>query len=568
MGLGESLLYILGGVAVFLFGIDLMGDGLKKLAGSKLRTIIEKTTSTPLRGIVTGVILTVLIQSSSATTVLVIGLVSAGLMTLRQAVGLMFGANIGTTITSVIIGLPIADYGLLMIFVGVILYLFFTRKTLKNLGAVIFGFGMIFFGLDTMEIGLIPLVQTEFVEEMFYLFSNTSNRFFWLFGVLFGTIFTAIIQSSSASIGIIQKLYHLNESVATFSLIGALPMVLGANIGTTVTGLLASINGSVESKRVSIVHVVFNLIGAFLFLILLWPYYYTVSWVEQTFFGAYSMATLAFAHVLMNMTTTIILFFFIDQLIKIATWFVKEPVYHDELTAIIDESYLQGSPTLALSYVKKGLNQMGQIAKSYLDLVKSYSFENSGDAESRSERLEKQLDDYDKRLHDYMIKLVRENELSVKDSNRLSRDLDTIRDFERIGDHLNNLVGFFLERYKDNIFLTEGGKQDLTWFFEKLEEMFVLTLDSFEHNDAKKAELVMEYEDLIDKIEEKCRLNYIERLKSGEAAFTTKTNYVEILSNLERVADHLSNIAENIINPMRVSRLDVERMKTQIRERN
>ncbi len=568
MGLGESVLYILGGVAIFLFGIDLMGDGLKKLAGNRLRTIIEKTTSTPLTGIITGVLLTILLQSSSGTTVLVIGLVSAGLMNLKQAVGLMFGANIGTTVTSVIIGLPISDYGLLMIFIGVVLYLFFTKKFTKNLGAVLFGFGLIFFGLDTMEVGLVPFVQTDFIEEMFYLFSNTSNHFFWLFGVIFGTLFTAAVQSSSAAIGIIQKLYHLNESVATFSLIGALPMILGANIGTTVTGLLASLNGSIESKRVSMVHILFNLFGSILFLIFLWPYYHAVKWIELRFFEPYSMATLAFAHVLMNIVTTVILFFFIDYLIKIAVRIIKEPKYNDELESIIDESYLQGSPTLALSYVKKGLNQMGSIAKSYLELVKAYSFENSGDAEDKSDKLEKKLDDYDKRLHDYMIKLVRDNQLSQRDSNRLSRDLDTIRDFERIGDHLNNLVGFFLERYNDNQRLTEGGKEDLIWFFDKLEYMFDLTLDAFEHNDVNKAKLVIEYEDLIDKIEEKCRLNYIERLKSGEAAFTTKTNYVEILSNLERIADHLSNIAENVINPMRVSRLDVEKVKSQIRERN
>ena len=480
-----------------------MGDGLKKLAGNKLRMIIEKTTSTPLRGIVTGIFLTVLLQSSSGTTVLVIGLVSAGLMSLKQAVGLMFGANIGTTVTSVIIGLPVSEYGLLMIFIGVVLYMFFKKKVFRNFGAVLFGFGLIFFGLDTMELGLIPIVQTPFVEEMFYLFSNTSNQFFWFFGVIFGTIFTAAVQSSSAAIGIIQKLYHLNSNVATFSLIGALPIILGANIGTTITGFLASLNSSIEAKRVSMVHILFNLIGSLVFLIFLFPYYHAVKWVELTFFTPYSMATLAFAHVFMNVTTTAVLYFFIDRLIKISLWVVKEPKYDDELETIINESYLQGSPTLALSYVKSGLNQMGTIAKDYLVLIKAYSFSNTGDIEDKSDKFESKLDDYDKRLHDYMIKLVRDSELSNRDSNRLSRDLDTIRDFERIGDHLNNIYGFFQERYNDNQNLTEGGTADLMWFYDKLEEMFDYTLEAFSKNDVKLAKIVMDYEDLIDKIEEK-----------------------------------------------------------------
>jgi len=556
----QNILYILGGVAIFLYGIDLMGEGLKKSAGNKIRNIIEKTTNTAFKGIIVGILLTGLLQSSSGVTVLVIGLVGAGLMTLKQAVGVIFGANIGTTITSILIGLPIADYALLMVFIGVVMIFFFRRKIIQNIGTTILGFGLIFFGLDVMEIGLKPLVMTDAIHDMFLLFSDTSNGFFWFFGVSFGTLFTAAVQSSSASIGIIQKLYHLNSEsgVVTFTLWGALPMILGANIGTTITGFLASLNGTLEAKRVSAIHIMFNLIGTTIFLIFLWPYHELVEWVERVFFEPYSMATLAVAHVFMNVITTLILFWFIDLLIKFTHVIIKDKPYNDELEVIFSESLLQETPSLALYYVKKGINKMGDLSKNYFLLAKRYSFTNEEGIIDRAEKIENTLDDYDKRLHDYMIKLVRNHSLSEKDSNRLSRDLDTIRDFERIGDHLTNLVGFFKSRYQENQSLSKGGEEDLKHYYRILEEMFDVTLASFIFNDIEKAKIAIEYETLTDKLEEKFRLNYVERLKAGELNFTSKTNFVEILSNMERIGDHLKNIAENIINPMRVSRLDTE----------
>lgn len=556
----ENILYILGGVAIFLYGIELMGEGLKKSAGNKIRAIIEKTTNTPFKGILVGILLTGLLQSSSGVTVLVIGLVGAGLMTLRQAVGVIFGANIGTTITSILIGLPIADYALLMIFIGVVMIFFFKRKIIQNIGTTILGFGLIFFGLDVMEIGLKPIVMTEQVHDLFLLFSDTSNSFFWFFGVTFGTLFTALVQSSSAAIGIIQKLYHMNTEtgVVTFTLWGALPMILGANIGTTITGFLASLNGTLEAKRVSTIHIIFNLVGTTIFLIFLWPYHELVEWIEFTFLEPYSMATLAIAHVTMNVLTALLLFGFIDLLIKFSHIIIKDKPYNDELEVIFSESLLQETPSLALYYVKRGINKMGELAKNYFIITKRYSFTNEEGVIDRAEKLENTLDDYDKRLHDYMIKLVRNHSLSERDSNRLSRDLDTIRDFERVGDHLTNIVGFFKNRYQENQTLSKGGEEDLKHYFRILEEMFDVTLASFIFNDIEKAKIAIEYEQLTDKLEEKFRSNYVERLKAGELNFTSKTNYVEILSNMERIGDHLKNIAENIINPMRVPRLDTE----------
>lgn len=555
-----NLLMILGGLGLFLYGIDMMGEGLKASAGNKMRMLIEKTTNTPLKAIIMGFVLTVILQTSSGTTVLIIGLVTAGLMSLKQAVGVIFGANIGTTMTSILIGLPIADYAEAMIFIAVIMLLFFRGKLIKNIGTTLLGFGLIFFGLNYMGDGLKNVVANDFVQDLFLLFSNTDNGFFWFFGVSFGTLFTAFVQSSSAAIGIIQKLYHLNaeSGIATFTLIGALPLILGANIGTTITSILASINGSIEAKRLASIHIMFNVLGTIIFLIILWPYYHVVSWFELTFLEPFSMGTLAFAHMFMNIVTSMLLFFFMDAMITLSKWLIKEKAYNDELESIFNESLLQETPSLALYYVKKGINKMADITRSYFQLTKRYSFQNQMDVIDKANQYEHKLDDYDKRLHDYMINLVRNNRLSYKDSNRLSRDLDTIRDFERIGDHLTNLVGFFKSRYEENQNLSPGGEADLMQFYKTLEEMLDITIASFVYNDIQKAKIALEYETLTDKLEEKFRLNYIERLKEGEFNFTSKTNYVEILSNLERIGDHLKNIAENIINPQRISRLDTE----------
>ena len=265
--ISTQVMNVIGGLALFLFGINMMSDSLKLAAGNKLKLIIEKATNTPLKGIFVGIILTMLIQSSSGTTALMIGLVRSGLMTLPQSVGIIMGANIGTTVTAFIISLPIAKYGLYILAVGVIMF-FFKNKKIKHFGGVIIGLGMLFYGLQTMSAGLKPLSQTQAATDMFHVFSTN-----WFLGSIFGTVFTMAVQSSSAAIGILQTLYALNaEGVESISLNGAIPILLGANVGTTITALLASIGGNTESKRASFVHILFNLLSMFVFLVILYPY--------------------------------------------------------------------------------------------------------------------------------------------------------------------------------------------------------------------------------------------------------------------------------------------------------
>jgi phosphate:Na+ symporter len=544
--LGDSLMYVFGGLALFLFGINLMSDSLKLAAGNKLKVIIEKSTNTPLKGILVGIGLTVLIQSSSGTTALMIGLLRAGLMTLPQSVGIIMGANIGTTVTAFIIGLPVADYGLYILAVGVLIY-FIGKRKVHHLGGVLIGLGMLFVGLETMSKGLKPLASTEFATNMFKTFSNQ-----WFLGTLFGTLFTALVQSSSAAIGVLEKLYNLNtDGIVSISLKGAIPILLGANIGTTITAMLASIGGNTESKRAAVVHVTFNVIAAVTFLIILVPYTAFIQLIENRFLEPYSMLSIAFAHLFQNAAMTILLYFFISHMIRLSKFVVKDKSNKQIPDQMFDEKLIQESPSLALEFAQKAILYMGSLVKDYFDLTRAYSFKDNNKAVDEGYQLEMMIDTYDIKLHDYLIK-VSQAGLDLNDSKKLSRDLDTIKDFERIGDHLTNIVEFFEQRYKESQFLSEEGTKDLNELYDVLSEMIDDTINSFTNQDVELAHQVIVNEDIVDKLEEKFRYRYIERLKKGQVAFVVAANYPDILANLERIGDHLMNIASSVIEPLYV----------------
>jgi phosphate:Na+ symporter len=544
--LGESIMFVLGGLSLFLFGISMMSDQLKLAAGNKLKTIIEKTTNTPLKGIFVGIILTIVLQTSSGTTALMIGLLRAGLMTLPQSIGIIMGANIGTTATAFIIGLPIANYALYIIAFGFVLSFVGKRRT-KHVGGVILGLGILFLGLKTMEGGLKPLAQTEMATEMFRTFSNN-----WFLGTVFGTLFTALVQSSSASIGILEKLYDLNaQGIESIQLAGAVPILLGANIGTTITAMLASIGGNTESKRAAAVHTMFNMTMAITFLIILVPYTQMMVAFELAYLKPYSMFTIAFAHLFQNASMTILLYFFINHMIALSKKIVKDKSTSQIPEQMFDDKLIQESPELALEFAKKAISYMGNLVKDYLDIVKIYSFKDQPKLVEESYTLEMMIDTYDIKLHDYLIKVSRAG-LDLDGSKKLSRDLDTIKDFERIGDHLTNIIEFFTMRYKESLTLSEEGVKDLNELYDALTIMLDDTLNAFMNQDLELAHKVVIMEDKVDEIEEKARYKYIERLKMGEITFLMAANYPDILANLERIGDHLMNIAGSIIEPLYV----------------
>jgi phosphate:Na+ symporter len=546
MNLGDALMYFLAGLALFLLGITMLSDSLKAVAGNRLKSIIEKSTNTPLKSVLVGILLTISIQSSSGATVLTIGLLRAGLMTFPQSVGIIMGANIGTTVTAFIIGLPIAKYGPIFLAVGVFMQ-FMKRKKIRYIGGAIIGIGMLFYGLQTMETGLRPLANTKFAETMFQTFGQN-----WFLGTLFGTFFTSIVQSSSASIGVLQKLYAINATgVQSIQLIGAIPILLGANIGTTITAMIASWGGNKDSKRAALIHVIFNVFSAIVFLSLLKPYGAFITWIEARFLTPYSMLTIAFAHAVQNLVTTIVLFFFIRQMVNLVMKIVKDDKKTILIDEMFDETLIAESPVLALEFVKKAILQMGGIVRNYFYLTKDYSFKENSKLIDQGLELEALIDTYDEKLHDYLIKIARYG-LDMDNSRKLSRDLDTIKDFERIGDHLQNIMEFFEERYMESQFLNEEAVSDLDELYTVLETMLNDTLKSFEHNNIELARRVLVNEDRVDELEEIFRYRYIEQLKEGQVTFVIAANYADILSNLERIGDHLVNIAESVIEPMHV----------------
>lgn len=539
-----QVMTVLGGLGLFLYGINQMGDSLKTIAGDRLKVFIEKTTNTPIKGILVGALVTALIQSSSGTTALTVGLVRAGLMSFPQAVGVIMGANIGTTITSFIIGLKIEEYSLLFVGVGALIIFFIRNEKFKEIGKIIFGFGLLFFGLKLMGDAL-DVILNAYQEQAANAFKMLAD--YPILGLLIGTLLTAVVQSSSATIGILQTLYQQG----TIALFGAIPIMLGCNIGTTITACIACIGGGIQAKRTATVHAMFNIVGALLFMAILWPYSWLVEQIEVTMLaglGPHPAMSIAIAHVLFNLVTTFILYFFINLMVKIATKVIKDKPNEEQtiLDELLDYTLIEKSSTLALSFAKKSIDYMCKCVTDYLEIAKAYSFEKKKNAVNDGNELEKTINCLDKRIHDYLIKLTLAD-LSESNSHMLSAYLDTIKDLERIGDHCTNIVEFFDERYETDKFLSEDGKQDLEQIYGVLTNMLDLTLSSFKTWDKDAALKVNEYELEIDKLEVVFHQRHVHRINSGACSYLNADHYVEVLSNIERIGDHLKNISDSVL---------------------
>jgi len=538
----ETIFAIVGGLGIFLFGINMMGDSLKAIAGSKLKIIIEKTTNTPIKGILVGVIITGLIQSSSGTTALTVGLVRAGLMTLPQAVGIILGANIGTTVTSLLLGLPIKEYALPIMAAGSFLIFFMSAKKYKQLGGVILGFGMLFFGLDVMGGALKGLADLQQFRDALESVGD------WpILGLFVGAVSTAVIQSSSASIGILQELY----TTGAIPLIGAVAILFGNNIGTTVTAIFASIGGSIAAKRTAAAHVVFNLLGSIIFMIFLVPYTGFIQFLEDKFIDISDpnnmKLTISFAHMGFNILNTFIMFFFIKQLV----WFVTKIIRGDDNVIKVDvdslsDDLIHEAPVLALESAKLVVANMGKLTQQMFDGVVTYSFENNKKVFENGFQIEEMLDTIDKKAHDYLVKIAQTG-LSQKDAQLQAEYVDTIRDFERMGDHCINLYQFFEHRYDNKMILSPDATKELSKLYNVVVEAISYMLEAFENYDLEAAKKVMEREDLIDRLVLKYRKRHVQRMNNNFSSETSDGFYVDILSNIERIGDHCNNIVTNII---------------------
>lgn len=547
MDMFMTIIAIFGGLGVFLYGINLMGDSLKAIAGDRLKVFIEKTTNTPIKGILVGTLVTALIQSSSGTTALTVGLVRAGLMTFPQAVGIIMGANVGTTITSFIVGLNIEKYSLIFVGIGAILIFFIKQEKIRQLGSIILGFGLLFYGLGLMGDSLKSILKAyeEPTSKLFtFLASNP------ILGLFIGTAITAVVQSSSATISILQTLY----GQGAIALIGAIPILLGCNIGTTITACFACVGGGTEAKRTAFVHALFNVIGALLFMILLIPYSKLVLLIQDNLLsglfgpnGEPPKMTLAIAHMIFNLATTFILFFFIKQMVWVATKVIKDKEIPEDkiIDELLDYSLIEKSSILALSFVKRAVDYMASKVRTYVHITKGYAFVRDDSILAKGEALERDINVLDKRIHDYLIKLTIVD-LSKDSSKFLSKYLDQIKDLERVGDHCTNLLEFFKERYEKNMHLSDDGTQDLEQIFDVLMQMTDKTTEAIEKWSSQEAVEASKFEDQIDKLQDVLHERHVHRVNNGLCSFINTERYVEILSNIERMGDHLENICQSI----------------------
>ena len=533
----EILFHFLGGLGLFLYSIKTMGDGLQQAAGDRLRFYIDKYTSNPFLGVLVGIVVTALIQSSTGVTVITVGLVSASLLTLRQAIGIIMGANIGTTVTSFIIGFKLGEYALPLIFLGT-MFLFFTKnRTANNIGRILFGVGGIFYALNLISAGMSPLKDLpQFKEYMVTLGQNP------ILGVVAGAVITVLIQASSATIGILQGLY----AGGFLDLKGSLPVLFGDNIGTTLTVIIAAAGANVSAKRVAATHVTFNVLGTILCLILLGPFTAMIEYFQALLHLSPEM-TIAFSHGAFNVSNTIVQFPFIGALAYFVTKLIPgedEVVKYEPL--YLDEQLIQQSPSIALGNAKKELLHLGNYATKAFDLSYTYIIGLDEKVAEKGHKTEEAINTIDEKLTRYLIRLSSES-LSQKESEVLTNILDSSRDLERIGDHAEGLLNLTDYLQRKDVHFSEAALEELAEIYEATTAFIKDALDSVENNDIEKAQSLIERHKEINNMERILRKTHIKRLNKGECSTQAGVNFIDIISHYTRVSDHAMNLAEKVI---------------------
>ena len=540
---------VLGGLAFFLYGMSLLGSGLEKASGGRLERTLEKMSNNIFKAVLFGALVTAAVQSSSATTVIVVGLVNANIIKLKQAIGVIMGANIGTTITAHILSLmdiqsdnfimnllKPTSWAPLVSIIGIILYMAGKKASQKDLGQILLGFGILFFGMFQMSDAVAPLEQ---VPGFIALFKNFSNP---ILGVLAGAVVTAIIQSSAASIGILQALTSTGQ--ITFS--SAIPIILGQNIGTCITPIMASFGASKNAKRSAFVHLSFNIIGTLIFLFAVYAFQYTIGFSFWN--NPINSNDIANFHSIFNVAVTIILIPFAGLLEKLAIHFIRGDESDEsdtDMTASLDDRFLR-SPGLAINHASQCVLKMGQLAfKNLQSVTQLFSNHDAKQIEKIRER-ENLIDKLEDRVSIYLVRLS-EGELTEPESRQVSLLLQIQSEFERIGDYAINI-----QECADH--LADSGSHFSTSAFEELKtlsdavsECIGKALSSFEKNDVAVANSIEPLEEVVDIVEELLKERHIERLKEGQCSVDAAFPFIESLSNYERIADHCANVGMYMI---------------------
>lgn len=540
-----GVLQMIGGLALFLFGMETMGDGLTRTSGSKLQGILGSLTSSVPKGVVLGCVVTAVIQSSSATTVMLVGFVNSGIMQLSQAIPVIMGANIGTTATAWLLSLTALDgdsvfmqllkpmsFSPILAAIAIVFMMFMKSEKKYNIGMILIGFAVLMYGMDIMSSAVEPLRDVPEFVSILTMFSNP------VLGVAAGTVFTAAIQSSSASVGILQALC-LTGSVTYGT---AIPIIMGQNIGTCVTAILSSIGANKGAKRVAAVHLSFNIIGTVIFLA---AFYAVNAVVSFDFLGdVVNPANIAVIHSVFNIFSTLILLPFCKQLEKLAILVVKdapEKKAQDETLTLLDERFLE-TPSVATMQCKKVAAKMAQLSRdsimAAMGLIESFD----DDKFNYVDLLESKIDRYEDTLSAYIVKLERQ-ELSNDDNTALSAILHNVGDLERISDHAKNISESAMELYQKELKFSPDAEREVGIYMNAVREIVNMAVDSFIEKDVEKAASVEPLEEVIDEIHADVKNRHIERLRKGICTIELGFILSDLGTNLERVADHCSNLA-------------------------
>lgn len=536
---------VLGGFGLFIIGMTLLGDSLKETAGPKIKTYIEKYTSNIFMAIFVGMMITGLIQSSSAATVISISLVRAGLMSLEQAIGVSIGTNIGTTVTSIIIGLKIDGFGYYFVFAGAMMYVFSNKQNIKNIGYLLFSFGITFVGLMLMGDQL-SLLQNypEFIN-----FVNFISQYKWL-AFAGGIIATAIINSSSAFIAIIQKLY----GSGVIGLPVVIAMVLGSNIGTTITAFIAAMGATVSAKRAAMFHTIFNLTGALIVMLLIGPYTSMVAGISAAIGGG-SELTVAVAHFCFNLIFAFLVIPFIPYFMKLLEIIYpgKEQTYDREVKVVLDPAAVREFPEAAMALAKQAIEEMGQFVVRGIESTQAYFREKNEEDFENVTHLENVINKLDTDITHYLLEIAREYQNPANHIDDYTKNLEIVKNFERIADLNLNLVNFFYLLNENNETFTFGAIEELEKMMDVLMDLLHHTLMIFKDEDHASMEQVLILEDKLDNLEHLFRVNHFERLREG-ICYTPVASaiYVDILSTLERMGDHALNASRYVDNVIKI----------------
>lgn len=540
-----NVLSLVGGLAMFLFGMNYMGKSLEKLGGGKFETILEKMTNSRIKGLLLGAGITAIIQSSSAVTVMAVGFVNSKIMTLSQAIGIIMGSNIGTTITSWLLSLTgiessnvfirllkPSSFTPVLALAGIVLYSFSKGEKKKDIGSILLGFAVLMFGMESMSDAVAPLRDVPAFTGLLTKFSNP------VLGVAAGALLTAVIQSSSASVGILQAL----TATGTITVSSAFPIILGQNIGTCITAIISSAGTNKNAKRTAVVHLAFNTIGVILAMLL----FYGVNYIVELPFteNIVGAADIAVIHTVFNVFATAVLFPFGKLLEKLACFVVRDSKDEAE-TPLVEERFLM-SPSYAIDKAKEECDKMGILAKENImlciDFIKSYS----GTKQEKIKENEKRLDAFEDELETYLVKIGSMN-LSVDDSVKISKLNHAIGNFERIGDYGANILKIKKQMHKDNIHFSQMANNDLQIMSMAVREIMEKAVTAFINDDVELAVTVEPLEQVINNLKTQLRARHAKRMENNECSIENGMLFFDIVNSFERIADHCSNLAVCII---------------------